>query len=68
MLNVRYVKAKLGSGYSPRTVISLQTCLAPHKLWMLLNIYNPSSYEVEAGGLEVQGHPQLHREFEATQS
>lgn len=28
--------------------------------------YDPSIWEVEAGGSEVQGHPQLYREFEAS--
>lgn len=31
----------------------------------MVQIYNPSSVEVEAGGAAVEGHPWLHNEFEA---
>lgn len=30
------------------------------------DICNPSAQEVQAGGLGVQAHPQLHREFDAS--
>ena len=31
-----------------------------------MHICKPSTWEVEAGGSEVRGHPQLHSEFEAS--
>lgn len=33
---------------------------------MLVHICNQNTWEVEAGGSEVQGHPWLHSEFEAS--
>lgn len=36
-----------------------------HKAGMAAHICNLSSWEVEAGGSEVQGHFQLHREFKS---
>lgn len=31
---------------------------------MVAHAYNPRTQEVEAGGSELQGHPQLHSKFE----
>lgn len=49
-------------------------CLASWKPWVLypasyrlgvvLNTCNPSTWEVEAGGVGAQGHPQLHIQFQ----
>lgn len=41
--------------------------LAPqlHKLGRMVNAYNPTSQEIEAGGSEVQSQPQLHKGFKA---
>lgn len=33
---------------------------------MRVHSYNPSTLEVEAGGLESQGYPWLHRKFECS--
>lgn len=38
---------------------------ALRKLGMVARACDPSTREVEAGRSEVQGHPQLHSEFEA---
>lgn len=35
-----------------------------HKAGMVVHVYNLSIWEVESEGSEVQGHFQLHREFE----
>lgn len=35
------------------------------KTGMVAPAYNPRTWEVHTGGSEVQGHPHLHREFEA---
>lgn len=38
---------------------------SPAQSMSVLNTCNPSTWEVEAGGSEVEGHPWLHKEFEA---
>lgn len=40
--------------------------LTPHKLGVMMFACNVSTCEVEAGGLEVQGQPQLTVEFQAS--
>lgn len=32
----------------------------PHKMDTVVHACNPNTWDVEAGGQEVQGHPQLH--------
>lgn len=39
---------------------------APQKTGMMAHTYNPSPEEMEAGGSEVQGHPQLYSGFKVT--
>lgn len=34
---------------------------------MVTHACHPSNWEVEAGGSGVEGHPQLHNEFETSQ-
>lgn len=39
---------------------------APQKLGTMLQVCNPSTGDAEAKGLEVQGHRQIHSEFQAS--
>lgn len=40
--------------------------LEPQKLDLVVHTYNPSTWEVEVGGSEIQTHPYLHSTFEAS--
>lgn len=40
--------------------------LAPYKLGVVMHAHNPSTQEVEMVGLESQGHPQAHSQFEVS--
>ena len=45
---------------------ALSSSPAPHKPHVVLYACDPSTWEVETGGSEVQGHPLLLSEFEAS--
>lgn len=45
---------------------ALSLNLVPYKHGMMVNVCNPSTQDVEAGGSEVKGHPWLPREFGAS--
>ena len=54
------------SGVCP---LCMKACFRARHLYHLgvvVHTWNPSSWEMEAGGFKVQGHPQLQSEFKAS--